>query len=72
MPGLEPKVATHQLAIDSDLKSVKRVQRRFRPELQDQIIAEVDKQIKVGFIKEARYPTWLANIIPMRKKNGQI
>ncbi|XP_028062797.1 uncharacterized protein LOC114266101 [Camellia sinensis] len=25
-----------------------------------------------GFIREVQYPTWLANIVPVKKKNGQI
>lgn len=48
------------------------MQRRFRPKLQDQIIIEVDKLIKDGFIKEVWYPTWLENIVPIRKNNEQI
>jgi len=36
------------------------------------VIAEVDKLIKAGFIKEIQYPRWLANIVPVEKKNGQI
>ena len=33
---------------------------------------EVDKLITAGFIKEMKYPWWLANIVPVEKKNGQI
>ena len=33
---------------------------------------KIDKLIKVGFIREVKYPTWIANIIPIKKKNGQI
>jgi hypothetical protein len=40
--------------------------------LQDDIIAEVEKLVNVGFIKEVQYPRWLANIIPVMKKNGQV
>ena len=28
--------------------------------------------IEVGFIREVKYPTWIANIVPVKKKNGQI
>ena len=72
MPGLDPQVATHKLAIDPQFRPVKQLPRRFRPELQDQIVDEVDKLIAAGFIKEVRYPRWLANIVPVEKKNGQI
>lgn len=54
MPGLDPHVAIHKLAIDPQYRPVKQAPRRFRPELQDDIIAEVDKLINVGFIKEVQ------------------
>jgi len=33
---------------------------------------EVNKCIKAGFIHEVKYPTWTANIMPVRKKNEQL
>jgi hypothetical protein len=71
MSGLDPQVATHKLAIDPKFWPVKQRPRRFRPELQDDIIVEVEKLINAGFIKEVQYPWWLANIVPVMKKNGQ-
>jgi len=32
----------------------------------------VNKLIDAGFIHEVKYPTWIANIIPVRKNNGQL
>jgi len=32
----------------------------------------VSKLIEAGFIREVKYPTWIANIVPVRKKNGQL
>jgi hypothetical protein len=50
---------------------VKQQPRRFRPEMQDSIIAEVDKLIAAGFIKEVQYARWLANIVPVQKRMGR-
>nr|XP_051211175.1 uncharacterized protein LOC127328628 [Lolium perenne] len=72
MPGLDPRVATHKLAIDPYHRPVKQPPRRLRPEFEDQVIAEVDKLILAGFIKEAKYTRWLANIVPVEKKNGHV
>lgn len=72
MPGLDPKVAVHKLAVSNEKRWVKQAPRRFRPELTAQLKAEVDKLIDVGFIREVKYPTWLASIVPVKKKNGQI
>lgn len=64
MPGLDPKVAVHRLAIKKGVSPKKQPQRRFRPEL--------NKLIDAGFIRGVKYPTWIANIVPVRKKNGQL
>ena len=32
----------------------------------------MNKLIEAGFIREVKYPTWIANIVPVRKKNGQL
>ncbi|KAA0054385.1 uncharacterized protein E5676_scaffold2750G00020 [Cucumis melo var. makuwa] len=72
MPGLDPNVAVHHLAIKLGYGPIKQAQRRFRPELIPQIEIEVNKLIEVGFIREVKYPTWIENIVPVRKKNGQL
>ena len=40
--------------------------------MEEKIKSEVNKLLKVGFIKEIEYPSWLTNIVPMKKKGGQI
>ncbi|XP_008229457.1 PREDICTED: uncharacterized protein LOC103328826 [Prunus mume] len=73
MPGLNPKVAVHHLAVKRGTHPIKQTQRRFHPELLSQIKAEVNKLIAAGFIREVKYPTWIANIVPVKKKiTGQI
>ena len=36
------------------------------------IEAEVHKLIACGFIREEQHPDWVANIVPVLKKNGKI
>jgi ribonuclease HI/transposase InsO family protein len=72
MPGLDVDVAVHRLSINPTYRPVKQAHRRFHPDLESRIVEEVDKLIAAGFIKEVRYPTWVANIVPVKKKNGQI
>jgi len=33
---------------------------------------EVNKLIKAAFTREIKYPAWIANIVLVRKKNGQL
>jgi len=70
--GVDPNVVVHKLAVSEGVKRVKQPQRRFRPKLTIQINAEVDKLIRANFICEVQYPIWLANIVLVRKKNGQL
>ena len=72
MPRLNPSIALHHLVVKKGMCSVKQAQRRFWQELIPQIETEVNKLIKVGFIREVQYPEWIAKIILVKKKNGQI
>jgi len=72
MPGLDPQVAMHRLNIKPDVKPVKQQQRRFPPNVMEAIEAEVHKLIAYGFIWEEQHLDWVANIVPVLKKNGKI
>ncbi|XP_060178190.1 uncharacterized protein LOC132608130 [Lycium barbarum] len=64
MPGLDPKVAVHHLAVKNGTRPIKQAQRRFRPELVPSIENEVNKLIEAGFIREVKFPTWILSIVP--------
>ncbi|GAA0178953.1 hypothetical protein LIER_29907 [Lithospermum erythrorhizon] len=70
MPRLDPKVAVHHLAVKKSIKPMKQEQRRFHPELVPSNETEVNKLIEASFVREVQYPTWLANIVLVRNKNG--
>ncbi|KAJ8615247.1 hypothetical protein MRB53_034619 [Persea americana] len=72
MLGLDPKITVHKLNLQKNIKPVKQGQRRFCPDVMDKIEQEVQKLKNVGFIREEQHPEWLANIVPVTKKNGQI
>ncbi|OMO98613.1 reverse transcriptase [Corchorus capsularis] len=72
MPGLDDNLVTHELYISPSSKPVKQSARVFRPEIELQIKGEIDKLLRVGFIKPIHHPTWLANVVPVKKKNGSI
>ncbi|KAM1054793.1 hypothetical protein ACFX2C_002110 [Malus domestica] len=52
MPGLDPIIAVHHLAVKPGTRPIKQTQRRYRSELIPQIEAEIDKLIESGFIRE--------------------
>ena len=72
MPGLNPSISLHHLAVKKDVCPIKQAERRFQSELIPQIETKVNKLIKAGFIREVQYPEWITNIVSIKKKNGQI
>ena len=62
----------HHLNIKPDVKLVKQQQRWFHPNIMEAIKAEVHKLIKCGFIREEQHLDWVANIVPILKKNEKI
>ena len=71
MTGVRPEVICHHLNIDPSKKSVKQKKRNFTPECNQVIESEIEKMIKLDFIKEVHYPEWLANVVLVKKKNGK-
>ena len=44
---------------------------RFHPDPHQVIQAEVDNLLKARFIREIKYPEWLANVVVVPKKGGK-
>ncbi|KAI8559871.1 hypothetical protein RHMOL_Rhmol04G0209100 [Rhododendron molle] len=72
MPGIDPKIVEHRIPLLPDAKPVKQKLRQMRPDWVQKIKDEVTKQIDASFLMVSQNPTWVANIIPVPKKNGQI
>ncbi|KAH0643806.1 hypothetical protein KY290_033918 [Solanum tuberosum] len=72
MSGLSRRIVIHYLGIKKGTRPTMQSQRVFRLELVTQTKVEVNKLIKVGFIREVNYPLWISTIVPIKKKNGQI
>ncbi|KAL5542329.1 hypothetical protein UlMin_010039 [Ulmus minor] len=70
MPGIDPNVIVHHLNIDPNFKPVKQKRRTFNAERYMAINTEVNKLLKAGFIEEANYPDWIANVVLVKKANG--
>ena len=51
---------------------VKQKLRRMRTEWLLKIKEEVTKQLKVGFIKPVHQAKWIANVVPVPKKDGKV
>ncbi|RDX78447.1 hypothetical protein CR513_41276, partial [Mucuna pruriens] len=71
MPGIDPEFMNHRLSIADGARSVVQKKRKQGEEKRRAIKEETDKLLKAGFIREVRYPEWLANVVMVRKANGR-
>ena len=71
MPGIDRRVACHKLAIKKGARPVRQKRRCFNQERYEAINTEVEKLMKAGFIKEAKYPDWISNVVLVKKGNGK-
>jgi len=72
MLGLNPQIAIHHLNINTDAKPIKYQQRWFHPKIMEATESEVKKLIDSSFITKEQHPDWVANIVPIPKKNEKI
>ncbi|CAJ2662240.1 unnamed protein product [Trifolium pratense] len=71
MPGLDPNIACHQLTIDPTALPVVQRRRRQSPEKSEAAEKCVKDLLEANFISEARYTTWLSNVVLVKKSNGK-
>jgi hypothetical protein len=71
MPGIPREVAEHSLDILPHFRAVQQQLRHFDEERRRAIGVELRRLLEVGFIKDVFYPTWLANPVLVKKKNGK-
>ncbi|KAJ9678147.1 hypothetical protein PVL29_022899 [Vitis rotundifolia] len=57
MPGLDPSIVQHRLPFLPHARPVKE---------------EIQKQLSVGFLSMVEYPKWLANVVPVPKKDDKM
>ena len=72
MPKIDPDIVQHRISTLLEVKSVKQKLRRMKPEWMVKIKEEVIKQLKAGFIKVVSQTDWVANVVPVPKKDGKV
>ena len=71
MPGIDPEVIVHRLNDDPKVAEKVQARRTFNPERYLAINEEVEKLLTANFIREAKYPKWVANVVMVKKPNGK-
>ena len=72
MPGLSSDIVQHKLPLNPECSLVKQKLRRMKPKMYLKIKEEVKKQFNARFLVVSRYPKWVANIVPVPKKDGNV
>ena len=68
MVGVNPTVASHKLNIILGAKPIRQKVRLFHPDRHQIIQTVVDNLLRYGFIREVKYPEWLANVVVVLRK----
>ncbi|GAU41925.1 hypothetical protein TSUD_25660 [Trifolium subterraneum] len=71
MPGLDPNIACHQLTVDEAASAVVQRRRRQSPEKMEAAEKAVKDLLEANFISEAKYTTWLSNVVLVKTSNGK-
>ena len=61
--GIEPSVACHQLSVNPNANVVAQLCRKQSPEKSEVTKKDVKDLLKANFIVEAKYTTWLSNVV---------
>jgi len=69
MPGIDPSVARHLLTVDLGVSVVTQRCRKQSPEKSEAAEKAVKDLLEANFISEAKYTTWLSNVVLVKKSN---
>jgi len=69
--GVNRDIIEHRLNINPNIKPKKQKLRKIAVEKVAAVKAEVQRLLDVNVIREVKYPTWLANTVLVKKKNGK-
>ena len=72
MSGLDRDITECHIPTYPEVRPIKQKLRRLRSEWTKKIRKEIAKQIQANFLEVVDYPQWLANIVPVSKKDGKV
>lgn len=72
MLGLDPNLIMHHLSITSRVKLAKQKLQKMHSHVALLVKVELEKLLKVGFIRAIDYAEWISNIVHVSKSNKSI
>lgn len=70
MTEIDVRVITHTLGVNSEHKPVYHKWRKFAFEQHQILNEEMNNLLQSGMVQEVKYLNWLANVVVVKKKNG--
>jgi hypothetical protein len=71
LQGVDKDIIEHTLETDEKIMPKKQKLRKMSEEKVKTVEAEVQRLQDAKAIREVKYPVWLANTVPVKKKNGK-
>jgi len=68
----DTSIIQHTIPMLPEQKPVQQKLRKIHPNLESQIKSELNKLLKARIIFPVRHSNWVSNMVPVRKKNGDI
>ena len=68
----DPEIITHEIPLKPDAKPFRERQNPVNPIIEPLIMKEVKKLLDAKIIFPIRHSTWVENLVPVRKKTGEI
>ena len=68
----DTRIIQHSIPLKTDVKPYQQKLRKFHPDLEPQMKQELKKLLDAKIIFPVRHTEWVANLVPVRKKNGDI
>ena len=72
LKSYDTNIIQHKIPIKEDQKPFKRKLRRINPKLMPLIEKEIKKMFDAKIIIPLRFSKWVSNLVPTRKKSGEI
>ena len=72
MPRLDRSLVEHLLPTKPEFHHFQQPPKRMSKEVELKVKEETEKNLKAKFIRPTRYVQWLANIVPVMKRNGKL
>ena len=68
----DTSVMQHVIPLEKDVRPYQKKLRKMHPGLEPLVKKELNKMLDAKIIFPVRHTRWVANIVPIRKKNGDI